>query len=432
MRRRRFDPIRSLWSDNGSSAEGQNGTISELLAQNGIATEIKDYIRALDELGGLDVLGTPKADNMYHAGWAWAGSTPFKATKTVVSHFGGTRTPLVVSWPKKIEADATPRPQFHYVNDIAPTIYDLLDITPPRLVDGVTQDSIDGVSMEYSFASAAEPGRKASQYFAFMGSRGYYEDGWMASAFGPRIPWLPGISKDIFTWSPDNDTWELYDLRSDFSQAKDLAKEQPQKLAALKQAFDRAAQANKVYPIGGALWSVVFHPEDAPRNPATEFHYTQDVTQVPEANAPKLGAVTNVLTLEAELDPDSTGVLYALGGFSGGLALWVENGKLGYEYNLFEIERTRLSGTPPTGKVKIEVESRIEGGPRGPMDVTIRANGQEIAKGRVPRTAPLLFTANDAFDVGMDSYSPVSLAYFDRAPFKFNGTIERLDVKYAQ
>ena len=158
-----------VWSDNGSSAEGQNGTISELLAQNGIATEIKDHIRALDELGGLDALGTPKTDNMYHAGWAWAGSTPFKATKTVVSHFGGTRTPLVVSWPKSIQPDATPHPQFHYVNDIAPTIYDVLDITPPRLVDGVTQDPMDGVSMEYSFASAAEPGRKASRVFRFHG-----------------------------------------------------------------------------------------------------------------------------------------------------------------------------------------------------------------------------------------------------------------------
>jgi arylsulfatase len=423
-----------VWGDNGSSAEGQNGSISELLAQNGIATEIKDHIRAMDDLGGMDVLGTPKADNIYHAGWAWAGSTPFQATKLVASHFGGTRTPLVVSWPKTIQPSRTPHPQFHHVIDIVPTIYDVLDITQPRLVDGVEQDPLDGVSMQYSFASATEPGRKTSQYFEVMGSRAIYQDEWIASVFGPRIPWVPGISKEIFTWSPDNDTWELYDLKSDFSQAKDVAKEQPQKVAELVQVFDQAAKANKVYPVGGGLWSAVFHPEDAPHNPATEFHYTQGITGVPEFTAPKLGARSNLVTIEAELKPDSAGVLYALGAFSGGLALWIENGKLSYEYNLFEIERTRIdsSGALPTGKVKIEVESRLDGGPRGAMDVSIRVNGQEVAKGRAPRTAPLTFTANDAFDVGTDSYSPVSLAYFDKAPFKFNGTIDRLDVKYAQ
>jgi arylsulfatase len=334
-----------------------------------------------------------------------------------------------------IAPDKTPRTQFHHVIDIVPTIYDVLDIPPPRLVDGVTQDPMDGVSMEYSFASADEVGRKTSQYFEVMGSRAIYRDEWIASVFGPRIPWVAGISKDILTWSPDNDTWELYDLRSDFSQAKDVAKDQPQKVAELKQAFDQAAQANNVYPVGGGLWSVVFHPEDAPHNPASEFHYTQDVTQVPEFTAPKLGARSSLVTIEAELKPDSAGVLYALGGFSGGLALWVENGKLSYEYNLFEIERTRVdSGAPlPTGKVKIEVESRLTAATRSaPMDVTISVNGEAVAKTTVPRTASLAFTANDAFDVGTDSYSAVSQAYFDRAPFKFNGVIESFEVKYVQ
>lgn len=422
-----------VWGDNGSSAEGQNGTISELLAQNGIPSAVKDHIRAMNELGGLDVLGSPKADNMYHAGWAWAGSTPHKATKLIASHFGGTRTPLVISWPKSIKPDKTPRTQFHHVNDIVPTIYDVLGIKPPKLVDGISQDPLDGISMKYSFASATAAERKKSQYFEIMGSRSYYEDGFIASAFGPRTPWLAGIDPSILKWSPDSDPWELYDLRRDYSQANDLARQQPQKLAAMKKAFDVTAKANKVYPIGGGLWSAVFHPEDAPRNPASEFHYTQDVTAVPEFTAPKLGAQSNLVTIEAELKPDSTGVLYALGAFSGGLALWIENGRLTYEYNLFEIERTRIESTAalPTGKVKVEVESRMSGpGHVKTVDVTIRLNGQEVTKGRVPRNAPLGFTANDAFDVGMDSYSPVSIAYFDRAPFKFNGKISAFEVKY--
>ncbi|MGR4867968.1 arylsulfatase [Variovorax sp. LARHSF232] len=425
-----------VWSDNGSSAEGQNGTISELLAQNGIPTKVKDHLRALDELGGLDVLGSNKTDNMYHAAWAWAGSTPHQATKLVASHFGGTRTPLAVSWPKSIEPDAAARTQFHHVNDIVPTIYDAAGIRAPKLVDGVTQAPMDGVSMRYSFGEAKAPGRKKSQYFEIMGSRAIYQDGWMASVFGPRVPWVPGLPKSIATWSPEQDSWELYDLRSDYSQANDLAAANPKKVAEMKKAFDAQAKSNRVYPVGGGLWSIL-HPQDAPGNPATEFRYTQDVVAVPEFAGPKLGARSNVVSMEVELNPDSAGVLYALGAFSGGLALWVDKGKLSYEYNLFEVQRTRIESSAaaavalPTGKVLIEVESRmVEKRHAAPMDVVIRVNGQEVAKGRVPVTASLAFTANDAFDVGMDSYSPVSLAYFERAPFRFNGRIGGVSIRY--
>lgn len=422
-----------VWGDNGSSAEGQNGTISELLAQNGIRSEIKDHIRAMNELGGMDVLGSPKADNMYHAGWAWAGSTPHRSTKLVAAHFGGTRTPLVVSWPGKIKPDKTPRPQFHHVNDIVPTIYDVLDIKPPKLVDGITQDPLDGVSMAYSFDTAAAPGQKKGQYFEVMGSRAYYQDDWIASVFGPRIPWKPGLDPAIFKWSPDNDVWELHDLGKDYSQANDVAAGNPEKVAALKKSFGADAEANKVYPVGGGLWSAVFHPEDAPSNPATEFNFTQEVVGVPEFTAPKVGARSNLVTIEADLQQGAEGVLYALGAFSGGVSLFVDQGKLIYEYNLFEIERTRLEApVPPTsGKARIEVETRkADNSHAGPLDVVIRVDGKEVTKGRVPRSAPIAFTANDAFDVGRDSYSPVSLTYFDRKPFAFTGKIDGLRVQY--
>ena len=257
-------------------------------------------------------------------------------------------------------------------------------------------------------------------------------NGWMASVYGPRTPWVPGLPKGIATWSPEQDTWELYNLRSDFSQAVDLAAKNPKKLDEMKKAFGSQAKANKVDPVGGGLWSVL-NPQYAPSNPATEFFYTQDVVGVPEFAGPKVGARSNIVAMDVELKPDSAGVLYALGAFSGGLAVWVDKGKLSYEYNLFEIQRTRIDvkDTLPTGKVKIEVESRLsEKRHAAPMDVVIRVNGQEVAKGRVPVTASLAFTANDAFDVGMDSYSPVSLAYFDRAPFKFNGRIGQVQIRY--
>lgn len=181
-----------IWGDNGSSAEGQNGTISELLAQNGIpTTTVQQHIDIRNELGGLDVLGSPKTDNMYHAGWAWAGSAPYKHTKLIASHFGGTRNPMAVRRPARIKPDAMARPQFHHVNDIVPTIYDIVGITPPSVVNGIPQDSFDGTSLAYAFDDATVPGRKRTQYFEIMGSRAIYNDGWMASAFGPRTPWIP-------------------------------------------------------------------------------------------------------------------------------------------------------------------------------------------------------------------------------------------------
>ena len=264
-----------------------------------------------------------------------------------------------------------------------------------------------------------------------MGDRGIFADGWFASAWGPRIPWVPGLPPGIATWDPDKDPWLLYDLGKDYSQATDVAGSQPAKLAEMKALFDREAKANLVYPIGGGLWSIVYSPQSAPQNPATEFDYTQDVVGVPEFAGPKIGARSNLVQIEAELGPDAKGVLYALGGFSGGVALWVDEGKLNYEYNLFEIERTRIetTGPLPTGKATIEVETRIAA-PRGAAEVTIRVGGNEVAKGSVPRTATLAFTANDAFDVGTDSYSPVSLDYFDRAPFTFGDRISRVHIKY--
>ncbi len=421
-----------VWGDNGSSAEGQLGTISELLAQNGLATEIKDHLRALDGLGGLDAIGSPKTDNMYHAGWAWAGSTPYQGLKLTAGHFGGTRTPMAIAWPKSIKADKTPRTQFHHVNDIVPTIYDVVGIQAPTLVDGVTQQPLDGVSMRYTFADAKAKGRKPAQYFEVMADRGIYSpDGWYAAAWGPRTPWVPGVPPGIATWSPEKDTWQLYDLNKDYSQATDLAAKDPDKVAELKQLFDREAKANLVYPVGGGLWSIIWSPQSAPHNPATEFHYTQDVVGVPEFAGPKVGGRSNLVSIDADLDADSSGVLYALGAFSGGVALWVDKGKLSYEYNLFEIERTRIetTGALPTGKVKIEVETRIAA-PRGAADVVLRVAGKEVGRATVPRTAVLAFTANDAFDVGMDSYSPVSEAYYERKPFKFNGHIGALHIEY--
>ena len=422
-----------IWGDNGSSSEGLYGTISEQLAQNGIPTRISQHIEALKELGGLDALGGPKTDNMYHAGWAWAGSTPYQGTKLMGAYFGGIRQPMAVAWPKVIKPDATPRPQFHHVIDIVPTIYELTKITPPRVVNGFEQDSFDGVSMVYAFGDAKAPGTRKTQFFDIMASRGIYHDGWFASASGPREPWVGGMPKGVKEWSPLTDKWELYNIKEDWSQAIDLAAANPQKLEEMKALFIVEATRNKNLPIGGGLWSTaMFHPEDAPASSLTEWTFDGPMTRMPESAAPKLGKVDSIVTMELDVPANAHGVLYALTGFSGGVTCYVMDAVLGYEFNLFEVQRTKIRAKDklPMGKVKVEVESKLAARIGGPMDVTLKVNGSVVAQGRVPAAMSLHFTSNATFDIGCDLDSPVSLDYFDQAPFSFNGTIGMTKIVY--
>ncbi len=251
-----------IFGDNGSSAEGQQGSISELLAQNNIPNTIEQQMEALARIGGLEVLGSPKVDNMYHAGWAWAGDTPFKGTKLLGAYFGGTRNPMVVSWPKRIKPDNAMRSQFHHVVDIAPTIYEILGIPQPKVVHGYEQMPMDGVSLAYTFDNPTAETQKKTQFFDNNGSRAIYDDGWFAGTFGPFIPWdTPGSVKRIQNWDSAKDEWELYDLRSEFSQVTDLAAKHPAKLEQLKKRFLTLAEDNKDFPIGAGNW-LRLHPED--------------------------------------------------------------------------------------------------------------------------------------------------------------------------
>lgn len=423
-----------IWGDNGSSAEGQNGSISELLAQNGIPTTIEQHIKAVNDLGGLDVLGSPKTDNMYHAGWAWAGSTPYRSTKLVGAHFGGTRQPMAVSWPAKIKVDKTPRSQFHHVNDIVPTIYESVGITRPRVVNGFEQDPIDGVSLAYTFNDPKAKGRLLTQYFEIMGSRSIYHDGWIASAFGPRIPWKAGGSAGMATWTPDNDKWELYNLNEDWTQANDLAAKMPEKLAQMKELFAMEFAKNSGSPVGGGLWNFL-HPEDGVQSPYKEWTFAGNMTRMPEFTAPKLGSTSNSVVIDLEVPANANGVLYSLGAFSGGLSTYVKDGSLCYEYNLFEITRTKVCSTEKlsAGKATIQVDTVFPAKrPGTPAEVSLMVNGKVFAQAKVPVTAPLAFTANDALDIGTDLGSPVSLDYFDKAPFKFNGKITSVNIKYVK
>jgi arylsulfatase len=365
---------------------------------------------------------------MYHAGWAWAGNTPFQHTKLIASHFGGTRNPMAVSWPKRIKPDKTPRPQFHHVNDIVPTIYEILGITPPRIVDGFEQDPIDGTSIVYTFADAKTPTRKRTQYFDNNGSRGVYHDGWYACTFGPLTPWLT-VSPGLATWDSRKDVWELYNLSGDFSQAEDFAAKESKRLEEMKALFLKEAKENKAFPIGAGIWLRI-HPEDRIKTPYTSWLFDATTTRMPEFTAPGLGRESNHVTIEAELGENASGVLYALGGASGGLALYMDKGELVYEYNMMIIERTSVRSPRKlaAGRHKIEVDTTIER-PGAPATVILSVDGNEVTRTTVKRTVPVAFTASESFDVGVDLGSPVSLAYFDRRPFRFDGKIEKVEAK---
>lgn len=421
-----------VFSDNGGSAEGQNGTVVELLAQNRIPSTIEQHLDVLDGLGGLDALGGRKTNNMYHAGWAWAGSTPFQSTKLIAAHFGGTRTPLVVSWPRGIKPDSVPRTQFHHVNDIAPTIYDILGITAPLELNGVAQDSLDGISMAYTFAEPAAASRKGVQYFEVAGSRMVHHDGWTTGVFGPRIPWVT-VTPGLDTWDPDNDVWELYHIRADYSQARDLAQEQPGKLAQMKDMFAAQAGINKVYPLG-AVYQAVIHPTGRVTPRQTAWRFSGDITRIPENAAPNIRSRDHIATVDAEFGERASGVLYAMGGFNGGVSLFMDDGYLAYEYNMLGMCRYKVRSPDrlPAGRHALEIEFTMSEGhaPSRTASYVLRVNGEWIAATEVGITVPGAFSACETFDVGCDLGSPVAHEYFDRAPFRFSGTVHEVWLRY--
>ncbi|WP_018969199.1 sulfatase-like hydrolase/transferase [Rubritalea marina] len=418
-----------LFGDNGSSAEGQNGSISELLAQNNIPNTVEQQMAALESIGGIEVLGGPKTDNMYHAGWAWAGSTPFKGTKLLGSYFGGTRNPMVVSWPAKIKADGVVRQQFTHCVDIAPTIYDILEIKHPEEVNGLQQDPMDGVSFASSFATADADTGKSVQFFDNNGSRAIYKDGWMACTFGPFIPWnTPASVSRVENWDSATDEWELYNLNEDFSQANNLAKKHPKKLEQLKAEFTALAKDNKDFPIGAGNW-LRLHPADRVKTDYTEWDFTQNTRRMPEFAAPGIGRESNQVSMEIEVSDEASGVLYAVGGAGGGLALYMDQGHLVYEYNMFIIERYIQKSSEPlkAGEYTITIDTEITA-PGKSGEVSVKVDGKEVLNVALKQSVPVAFTATESFDVGIDLGSPISVHYAERRPFAFNGKIKRMHV----
>ncbi len=410
--------------DNGASMEGTlNGVFNEMSSLNGVAEDTSYVLQHIDEIGG------PKAYNHFNVGWAWAMNTPFKWGKQIASHFGGTRNPLVITWPKRIKDAGGIRTQFHHVIDIAPTLLDAVGIPQPKSVNGVVQKPIEGVSMVYTFDAPNAKGTRRTQYFEMFGARALYHDGWIAVTRHGRIPWKQVPSMDFA-----KDTWELYDLDNDYSEDFDLATEFPKQLKELQDLFWVEAKKYNVLPLddrGFARADPSFRPSLV--EGMTHFTYLEGARRIPEGSSPNVKNRSHVITAEVEVPSGGAdGVLVAAGGVVGGYTLYVRNSTLVYEYNWFSQERYRVSAVErlPIGKSVVRVEFQYDGGGIGKGGtVTLFVNDKAVGRGRVERTVPLRFSADETFDTGMDTGSPVSTVYDSPAPF--SGKLHRVLVDIA-
>jgi arylsulfatase len=360
--------------------------------------------------------------------WAWAANTPFQWTKQVASHFGGTRNGLVVHWPMGIAAKGELRSQFHHIIDVAPTVLETAHIKEPKVVNGVQQKQIQGVSMAYSFDNGRAKSHRTMQYFEMLGNRGIYKAGWMATTRHGRLPWqtLGGGTGNF-----GNDPWELYHIDEDFTQAENLAAKYPGKVKELQAAFLVEAKKYNVLPLDDRL-SERFDASLRP-NPLAglkKFSYGPGISGISESAVLNTHNVPFTITADLEVgDAGSEGVLAAIGGITSGWSLYVKDGKPTFYYNFFEVDHSRIQSSEPLpkGKSSVRVEfTPVEPGLGKPADVKVFVNGKETGSGRIGKTVPGRYSV-EPFDIGRDTVSPVSKDY--KVPFAFQGRIDQVTVE---
>ena len=424
-----------IWGDNGASMEGTvTGSFNELTVINGVVLDAEQQLTLIEEHGGIEGMGGPETAPHYAAAWAHAGNTPFPWGKQVASHLGGTRNPMVVAWPRRIAPDAAVRTQFTHVNSIAPTVLEAAGIPQPRVVDGIEQEPMDGISLAYTFDDAAAPERHTLQHFEMVGSRAVYRDGWWACARLDKLPW--DLSRETLLrfapgsgWDPDADRWELYDLTTDFSQAHDLAAERPELLAELRELFWQEAARNKVLPLLGS-YTVAFG--DLPPLPTvTRFSFAGDVQNVLPGMVPRI--IGRSYAIEAELEvPEggAEGVIVANADYMGGFALWVDgDGLLRHTYSFAGVETYRQKATAnlPAGHVTVRLlVEPDEPEPGSPAGVTLLIGDEPVGGGRLGRTVPFMWSEYAGMDVGRDNGRVVDREYEGKAPYAFTGTVRRV------
>jgi hypothetical protein len=397
-----------------------SGCFNELATLQGISEDPAFMLQHIDELGSA------RASNHIPVGWAWAVNAPFQWGKQVASHLGGTRNPLVIAWPDRIKDAGGIRTQFHHVIDISPTILEAAHLPQPVEVNGVKQKPIEGVSMVYSFDDPKATGTRHIQYFEMLGNRALYKDGWIACARHGRLAWVTmgGATGDF-----DHDTWELYNLADDFSEANDVSAKYPDKLKELQNDFWTEAKKYNVVPLDDRF-SERGDPRLRPSLIAgqTDFTYYPG-TRIPEPSAANTKNTSHTITATIEVPQGGAdGVLVAEGGAAGGFTLYIKDGKPIYEYNYFDHERYKIvsSETVSPGAVVIRVDFKYDGGGIGKGGTaTIFVNDKKVGEGRIDKTCLSRFGA-ESLDVGMDNGSPVSEDY--QPPFAYSGTIKEVNI----
>ena len=413
-----------IQGDNGASAEGSpQGLLNEMAFFNNVPEDFEEVYRRRNELGG------PMTFNHYPVGWAHAMDTPFQWTKQVASHFGGTRNGLVIAWPDRITDAGGIRTQFHHVIDILPTVLQATGLPAPTSVYGTEQAPIEGVSMVYSFDDAGAPTTHNTQYFEMFANRAIYHDGWVATTTPIDPPWTsvptPGIDP------VDDFQWELYHVAEDFSQANDLADENPDKLAELQDLFMEEAEKYDVLPLDN---SKVERLDVSNRPSLTEgrdvFTYHDGMIRIPEGSAPDLKNKSFGIAAEVEIpDGGAEGVLMTQGGRFSGVGLYVLDGRPVFHYNNSGVHRTTVAGSArlSPGKHVIAVDFNYDGGGVGVGGLaTLSVDGNEVASERIEHSIGYRISLDETLDIGEDTGTPVSEDY--HVPFKFTGEIEQVKI----
>ena len=423
-----------IWGDNGASLEGTTtGSFNEMTFLNGVDVPPKQQLELIEKYGGIEAWGNDHTAPHIAAAWAWAGNTPFQWGKQMASHLGGTRNPMVVAWPNRIKASGDLRSQFTHCIDIGPTILEAAGIPEPKMVDGIEQQPMDGTSFLYTFDDANAEEQHTVQYFEVIGSRAIYKDGWWACARLDKAPWE--FSPEALApfapgkWDPEQDTWELYYLPDDFTQANDLAAKNPEKLEELKELFWQEAERNHVLPLLGSI--CVFFGILPPLPTVTRFTFAGDVQNVQKGLVPRVAGRTYSIEAELEIPKDGAeGVILANADFIGGFGLWVDSdGKLNHTYSFLGVESYRQTSTKPlpTGDVSVKMLFEAdEPKPGSGGDVTLWANDEQIGEGRIEKTAPMMLTSYAGMDVSRDNGLVVDLDYEDKAPYQFTGTVKKV------
>ena len=424
-----------VWGDNGSSMEGTiTGSFNEMTFLNGVVLDAEQQLKLINDYGGIAALGGDHTAPHFASAWAHANNTPFQWGKQMASHLGGDRDPMVIAWPERIKPSPEVRSQFTHCIDIGPTILEAAGIPEPGVVDGIEQEPMDGTSFLYTFDAPDAADRHTTQYFEMFGSRAMYQDGWWACTRLDKAPWdfspetmrrfAPGV------YDPETEgTWELYYLPDDFSQAKDLAADHPDKLAELQALWWEEAERNRVLPLLGGL--SVFFGILPPLPTITRYTFAGDVQNVQRGMVPRVTGRSYAIEAELQVpEGGAEGVIVANADFIGGFGLWVdEQHLLHHTYSFLGVETYKQVSSEPIPRGDVSVKMLFEADQPRPGTggkVSLWANGRQIGEGTMPRTVPIAFTSYAGMDISRDNGLVVDRAYEDKAPYVFTGKVKKV------